>query len=68
LAFQDAALSPNAESVLLTNVVRALMQPSALGCINVRTTVVGKSLFVFENKASVYRTLGLLSTLPSVGR
>ena len=44
------------------------MQPSALGCINVRTTVVGKSLFVFENKASVYRTLGLLSTLPSVGR
>jgi len=31
--------------------------PALRDCFNVRTTLVGKSLFVFENKASVYRTL-----------
>jgi hypothetical protein len=30
--------------------------------------LVGKSLLVFENKASVYGTLGSFSTLPSLGR
>jgi hypothetical protein len=32
--------------------------PQPSGCFNILTTLVGKPLFVFENKASVYRTLG----------
>jgi hypothetical protein len=42
--------------------------PQPSGCFSVLTTLVGKSPLVFEKKASVYSTLGLLSTLPSSGR
>jgi hypothetical protein len=42
--------------------------PRPLGRFNALTTSVGKLVFVFENKASVCRSPGLLSTLPSLGR
>ena len=48
--------------------VRPYFGPRPLGRFNALTTSVGKLVFVFENKASACRTLGLLSTLPSVGR
>jgi len=47
--------------------MKVLGRTGTLGRINGQATLVGKSLFVFENNASVYRTLGLLSTLPSLG-